>query len=179
MQWVQIPNQNNVDNLNNIRREDSRHCRKKKKEYLKFKIDETGTNSKIKNTRDLFGGIYDFKNGYQLRTNLVKDEKGDLVTEPHSILVSWRKNFSQLLNVRGINDVRQREIRTAEPLVPEPSAFEVEMATEKLKSHKSLGTDQIPLDLIKAGVKQFTLRSINRLILFGIRRNCLRSGRSR
>jgi len=54
------------------------------------------------------------------------------------------------LNVPGINDVRQAEICTAEPLVPEPSAFEVEMAVEKLKRHKSPGTDQIPTELIKA-----------------------------
>jgi hypothetical protein len=55
------------------------------------------------------------------------------------------------LNVCGVCDVRQTEIHTAEPLVPEPSAFEVEMAIEKLKSHNSPGTDQIPADLIKAG----------------------------
>jgi hypothetical protein len=41
-----------------------------------------------------------------------------------------------LLNVRGVNDVGQTEIHTAEPLVPEPSAFEVEMAVEKIKRHK-------------------------------------------
>jgi hypothetical protein len=35
--------------------------------------------------------------------------------------------------------------------VPEPSAFEVEMATEKLKRYKSPGIDQIPAELIKAG----------------------------
>jgi hypothetical protein len=35
-------------------------------------------------------------------------------------------------------------------LVPEPSAFEVEMAIKKLKIHKSPGTDQIPAVLIKA-----------------------------
>jgi hypothetical protein len=38
MQWLQNPNQSNVDNLNNVRREASRHFRKKKKEYLKAKI---------------------------------------------------------------------------------------------------------------------------------------------
>ena len=36
----------------------------------------------------------------------------------------------------GLNDGRQMEIHTAEPLVPEPSAFEVELATEKIKRHK-------------------------------------------
>ena len=46
------------------------------------------------------------------------------------------------------------EIHTAEPLVPELSAFEVELAIEKLKRHKSPGTDRIPAELIKAGVKQ-------------------------
>jgi hypothetical protein len=35
--------------------------------------------------------------------------------------------------------------------VPEPSVLEVELAIEKLKSHKSPGIDQIPAELIKAG----------------------------
>ena len=35
-------------------------------------------------------------------------------------------------------------LHTAEPLVPEPSAFKVELAIEKLKSHKSPGIEQIP-----------------------------------
>ena len=78
--------------------------------------------------------------------------------------------------VHGVNDVKQTEIYRAEPLVPDH--FEIAMAIEKLKRNKSPGNSQIPAELIKAGVEQFTLRSINLLILFGIRRNCLRSGRS-
>ena len=35
--------------------------------------------------------------------------------------------------------------------MPEPSAFKVELVIEKLKRHKSPGTDQIPAELIKAG----------------------------
>jgi hypothetical protein len=31
------------------------------------------------------------------------------------------------MNVHGVIDVRQREIHTAEPLVPDPSASEFEM----------------------------------------------------
>ena len=55
------------------------------------------------------------------------------------------------MNVHGISDVREVEINTAEPLVPEPSALEVELAIEKLKNKKSAGIDQIPAEMIKAG----------------------------
>jgi len=89
-------------------------------------------------------GINDFKKGYQLRNNIVKDEKGDLVTDSHSILAGWREHFSQLLNVQWVN-------HTAELLVPEPNAFEIEMAIEKLIKHKSPGTDQVPAELFKSG----------------------------
>ena len=53
--------------------------------------------------------------------------------------------------MRGLKDVGQVEIPTADPLVPETSAFEVELAIDKLKSHKSPGTDEIAAELIKAG----------------------------
>jgi len=75
----------------------------------------------------------------------------DLVADSSIIVARWRKYISQLLNVREVNIVRKTEIHTAEPLVPEPSAFEVELAIEKLKSHKSPGINQIPEELIKAG----------------------------
>ena len=49
----------------NMWREASKHFRKEKKEYLKAKIDELETNSKIENTRDLYRDIKDFKKVYQ------------------------------------------------------------------------------------------------------------------
>jgi len=64
MQLVQDPSQSNVDYRNNVRRAANRHFRIKKTEYLKAKIDELETNSKIKDIRDLYRGIIDFKKGY-------------------------------------------------------------------------------------------------------------------
>ena len=124
MQWVQHPSQNNVDNLNSVRREVSRHFRNKKKANLRAKIEELETNSKIKNIRDIYRGISDFKKGYQPRCNIVKDEKGDLVADSHSTVARWRNYFSQLFNVHGLKDVGQVEIPAADPLVHQPSAFE-------------------------------------------------------
>jgi hypothetical protein len=47
MQWLQDPNRSNLDNLNNVGSEAIRYFRKKK-EYLKAKVDELETNSKLK-----------------------------------------------------------------------------------------------------------------------------------
>ena len=40
LQWIHDPSQSNVDNLNYIRHDASRHIRNKKKAYLKAKIQE-------------------------------------------------------------------------------------------------------------------------------------------
>jgi len=88
-----------------------------------------------------------------------------LVTDSHSILARWMNYFSQQFAVQGVSNFRQTEIHTAEPLLPELSAFEVEMAIEKLKGHKSPGTDQIPAKMIKVGGR--TIHSeIHKLITF-------------
>jgi hypothetical protein len=50
----------------------------------------------------------------------------DLLADFHNILNRW-KNYSQILNVHRVSDVRQIKIHTAEPLVPDPRPFEVEL----------------------------------------------------
>jgi hypothetical protein len=91
-------------------------------------------NSKKKNIRDLYRGINKFKRDYQLRSNWVKDENGDLLADSNTIVNRWKSYFSQLLNVHNVSDVRQIEMHTAEPLVPGPSHLEVEISNLKLKS---------------------------------------------
>jgi hypothetical protein len=59
--------------------------------------------------------------------------------------------------------IRQTEIQTAEPFVPEPSISEDEVAIGKLKSYKSPGADKIPAEMIPAGGKHYILRSISLL----------------
>jgi hypothetical protein len=74
-----------------------------------------------------------------------------LVADCYSILAGWGNVFSKLFNVNGVNDVRHIEIHTAEPPVPEPSTYGIEIAIEKLKNHKSPGIKQISAELIKTG----------------------------
>jgi hypothetical protein len=58
---LQDPSEINGDNLNNVRREPSRHFRNKKMEYRKDKINDIAMNSKNKNIRDLYRGVNEFK----------------------------------------------------------------------------------------------------------------------
>jgi hypothetical protein len=70
--------------------------------------------------------------------------------------------FCQLLKFQWVGGIRQTEIETAEPFVPEPSMSEVEVAIGKLKRYKSPGTNQIPAEMIQAGEE--TLHSEIKLI---------------
>jgi hypothetical protein len=101
--------------------------------------------------RDLYTGINYFKKVYQLRSNLMKHENCDLLSDSHKILNTWKNYFSQLLIVHRASNVRQIEIHTAEPLVPNPSPFEAETATAKLKRYKLSLSAQIPAEFIQAG----------------------------
>jgi hypothetical protein len=80
------------------------------------------------------------------------------------------------MSVHRVNDATKTEIHTAEPLEPETSSFEAEIATEKLRRYKSTGRDQIPAELILA--REYILRSTNLLVLLGIRKNCHSTGRN-
>jgi hypothetical protein len=122
--------------------------------YLNAKNKELKTNCENKNIVDFYRGINEFKKGYSPRTNIVKGEKANLITDRHSILARWRKHFSQLQNVF---DVRQTETHTSELLVPQPNAFDFEMAIETMKRHKSPNFNQIPPEIIKSSGR--TIRS--------------------
>jgi hypothetical protein len=69
------------------------------------------------------------------------------------------------LKVQRVSDIRQIEIHTTEPFVPESSPFGTEIAKENLKNYKSLGNDQILSLLVQVG--DDTLRSeIQKVINF-------------
>ena len=56
------------------------------------------------------------------------------------------------------------EIQTAEPLIPDPTLSEVEIAIEKLKKYNPPGIDQIPTELIQDGENSLLIE-IYKLVL--------------
>jgi hypothetical protein len=85
---------------------------------LKDKINELETNMKNKNIRDLYRSINEFKKGYQPRINIIKENNGNLLTDPQSLLNRWKYFFTQVLNVRGVHDVRQMDVHMVDTLLP-------------------------------------------------------------
>ena len=73
------------------------------------------------------------RKGYQPRTNIVKMSRVIWLQTPTVYWLGEGTISLSYFNIHGVNDVRQTEIHTAEPLVPESSAFEIELAVEKLK----------------------------------------------
>jgi hypothetical protein len=96
--------------VNNVRHEASRHFRNRRWEYLK--INDLETNSKNNIITDLDTGRNEFKKGYLYVTNGIDAF--------HSSFNTWKNHCLLLLNLHGVNYVRQSEMCTAGPLVPEP-----------------------------------------------------------
>ena len=80
--------------------------------------------------------------------------------------------------MHGVKDVGRADVHKAELLVPEPSAAEVELDIDKVKSHKSPGIDQIPAELIKAEYRTICLEIHKLITSIGRRRNFLKSERN-
>jgi len=66
MQWIQDPSQSNVDFLNNVRCEVSKHFRNKKKAYLRAKIEELETNRRSKTLGTCIGASVTLRRGTSL-----------------------------------------------------------------------------------------------------------------
>jgi hypothetical protein len=67
--------------------------------------------------------LYGFKRGYQLRNNLRNNENYVLLAHPDIVSEKLKKHFCKLLNVCGVNDIRQTVVHATE--LPEPSAYEI------------------------------------------------------
>jgi hypothetical protein len=124
--------------------------RLKTREHLKDKINYIEANNK-NNIKYLYREIREFKKGYQPRINMTKEENGNLLADPQSVLNRWKNFFNKVLNVHAVHDVRQMDIHVAEASVPEPSLVKMEIAIGKLKRYKSPGTDHILDELNKSG----------------------------
>ncbi|XP_018357099.1 PREDICTED: uncharacterized protein LOC108757184 [Trachymyrmex septentrionalis] len=164
--WLAQNTKETRDQFLKIRQEAHNMFKIKKRQYLKRKIEEIDENCKSSNVRGTYMGINNFRKGFQARTEMVKDENDNLVTDTTAVLNTWKNYFDRLLNVESENDreIENFEYHTAEPRINEPTISEVESAIKKLKNHKAPGNDLIPAELIKWGGSRL-IEEIQKLII--------------
>jgi hypothetical protein len=99
-----------------------------------------------------------YKRDYQPRSNIVKDENGDLPADSYKFLNRRKSYFSHLRKNYFSHLLNVRELRQLSP-------FEAESVVAKFKTYKLPDTGQILAGLIQALGE--TLRSeIHKLIIF-------------
>jgi len=105
---------------------------------------------------------------------VVKDVNCGLVTYSDSNLVRWRKYFSQLFNVHGVmlfgrlKYTQQDQYCLSRVILICRRLFK---SSEDTNHQVMIKSQQ---NCLKREIRYFALISINLLLLFGIRRNCLR-----
>jgi hypothetical protein len=82
---------------------------------------------------------------HQPKVHFINDGNAHLLANSHYSLDRWENYFRQLLNIHAVDEFKEHEIHTAEPLVPESSLTEIEISIGKLENHKSLGLVQLQL----------------------------------
>ena len=154
MHWLQDPNQSSVGDLNNVRREASRYFRNKKKKYLKAKIDELETGSKIRNIRDLYMVISDLRR--RVASLELMQQRMRRVIGLQTPTVFWLGGGTSSVNSLSIHGVRrQKYIQLShQGLSRVPLSLRWLLKSQK---DKSPGISEIPPELVKVG--GWTIRS--------------------
>jgi hypothetical protein len=102
----------------------------------------------------------------------VKVENGDLLADYNNILNKKKNYYSQLLNVPGVSDSRQKKIHIAQPLVLHLSPFEVEIAIATLKKYEFSSNVHIPAELIQSA-GEILYSVFHKIIFIRIKRSFL------
>ena len=129
IQWLQYPSQSNVDNVKNIRREASRYFRNKRKNTWKLKLRNLELTVRQKILGNFIGTLMTLRRVSSLAVIYWRMRRV-IWLQIRTNLAGWTNHFFQLLNINRVNNVRQTELHTAEPLVPQPNAFEIELVIE-------------------------------------------------
>ena len=80
---------------------------------------------------------------------VIKDSKGDILTEENQIKTRWRDYFKQLLNAENERE-KLTEVKPSEGPIENITVGEIKEAMRKMKKGKATGCSEVSIDLIWA-----------------------------
>ncbi len=122
--------------------------RQDKQEFLEKKCQEVESHSSTNHSRDLFKAVKEITGKKTPKLNVVKDDRGEILTEGEEIKQRWQQYCQGLYASRdGLGGVTEPiEFEEEEPDI---LRSEVVMAMNKLRTGKAPGCDDVPAELIK------------------------------
>jgi hypothetical protein len=99
------------------------------------------------------------RQGFKPETSLIVDKEGNIKQQRKSS-ARWCDYYEKQFELQDGTDSDSKEewtlcVQTAEPYVELPNGVDIEMAISKPKSGKATGHDQILVELMKVGGKEF------------------------
>ncbi|KAI5625322.1 hypothetical protein C0J50_15181 [Silurus asotus] len=102
-----------------------------------------------------------------LQVRAVKDGEGNVLTSEESVLRRWREYFEQLMNEENQRERRLDDVELVKQDVDRISKEEVRAAIKRMKSGKSVGPDDIPVEAWRClgeMAVEFLTRLFNRIL---------------
>ena len=114
---------------------------------------------------------------------MCKDENSTVITQTNQILNRWKDYFRTILNLDTDNSFSNHRVQPVtsdnqtEVEIQPPSYNEVCSITNKLKSNKAGGTDNIIPELVKQGGRTLKQRLCKLILMIWEKNNCPTNGR--
>ena len=137
-------------------------CRRKKRDILKRKGDETVEHHTKNEGKKYYKRIQETTEEFKPRGNACRDTDGKILTEKEDIQRRWKEYFESVLT-GNLDDTDSTTFFTAENEGIQPSYEEVTHIIKCLKNHKAPRTDQILAEFLKKG-EEILWRRIHHLI---------------
>ncbi|KAI5620741.1 hypothetical protein C0J50_19613, partial [Silurus asotus] len=102
-----------------------------------------------------------------LQVRAVKDGEGNVLTSEESVLRRWREYFEQLMNEENQRERRLDDVELVKQDVDRISKEVVRAAIKRMKSGKSVGPDDIPVEAWRClgeMAVEFLTRLFNRIL---------------
>lgn len=152
---IERPTRLTILHYRNLRREEKRIHRRKKREFQNRTLSELEQLRSVNESRKFYRVLNAQRRGFNPRVNMCRALDGTLLTNKTDVLNRWKEHFDTLLNA-GVetNDTLDFGVPNDDGRVeqlPAPTRQEVLNAIDSLKNNKAPGPDGIPAELIKKG----------------------------
>ena len=131
-----------------------KRCRESKRKWEQEKLEEIEDLAKRQEIRQLYKKTGQLKKGFQPRTSMCKNKKGELLGGEEEFRKRWIEHFKELLNTEsnGKEQVDQNiEASAQEQCIEEPNSQEVREVIKELRNNEAPGGDNICVELVKYG----------------------------